>query len=554
MKKTKILQIVLCVFLGYGCDNVSPETITLITGEAEEITTNSVIVSVQASSVSAVIKMGVLYSKTSAFESSKEAVALNISKSEKVAISGLEAGTMYFYKAFASDRNGNTVYGNTATFTTENNSLSLSETNMVISSIGGTHQFGVNSNVSWNASSDQSWCGIVTTTGNGTGNVNFNVEANTGTNERTAIITVTAGSQSQKVTITQQGMAFTLSVSSNIFTVGSDAGNHEFTISSNTAWSVSSNQNWCTVSMASGNGNQKITFAVSENTGAGDREATISVVAGSLVQEITVVQRFKSLTLSVSSNSFSVGSGSNRYNVNVMSNTSWTATSNQTWCSVTQSSGNGNATLSFDVSANPLTVDRSAIITIRVNENLMQTVIVQQQGVDQSLLVSSNNFTMASTAGSNTFTITSNLSWSVSSNQSWCTVSPMSGTNNGNITFTLSENPTTSPRVAIITVSAGSLVQQIAVTQDAAFIPELSVSSEKISMAAVAGSGSVGVTSNQNWTVVSSQAWCTVSPTSGANNGTINFDLTSNQSTSVRTAMLTVTAGSLTKQITIEQQ
>ena len=425
---------------------------------------------------------------------------------------------------------------------------------MVISSAGGTHQFGVNSNLAWSASSDQSWCSILSTSGNGAGNVSFNVEANTATNERTAIITVVAGSQSQKVTITQQGMSFTLSVSSNVFIISSDADSHEFTISSNTAWNISSNQNWCTVSTVSGSGNQKITFVVSENTGTRDRDATISVVAGSLVQEISLVQRFKSLTLSVSSNSFSVGSESNRYNFNVMSNTSWTVSSNQPWCSVTQSSGTGNATLSFDVSANTLTTDRSAIITIRVNDNLMQTVNIQQQGVDQSLLVSSNNFTIASTAGSNTFTITSNLNWSVSSNQSWCTVSPASGSNNGNVTFTLSANPTTSPRVAIITVSAGSLVQQIAITQDSAFIPELSVSAEMISMATTAGSGTVEITSNQNWTVTSNQSWCTVSPTSGSNNGTINFDLTANPSTSIRTATITVTAGSLTKQVTIEQQ
>ena len=120
----------------------------LITGDAEEITTNPVTVSVEANNVKAVNRMGVTYSKSSEFVPSYDAVALNISKNEKVTITGLEAGIMYFYKAFASDRNGNTVYGNVVSFTTESNSLSLSETNMVISSAGGTHQFGVNSNVS----------------------------------------------------------------------------------------------------------------------------------------------------------------------------------------------------------------------------------------------------------------------------------------------------------------------------------------------------------------------------------------------------------------------
>ena len=128
MNNKKKLLLGLCTILGYGCDNVSPETITLITGDAENITTNSVTVSIEANNVSAVNRMGVAYSMSSEFVPSSEAFALNISKNEKVTINGLEAGTMYFYKAFASDRNGNTVYGNNATFTTESNSQLYSVT------------------------------------------------------------------------------------------------------------------------------------------------------------------------------------------------------------------------------------------------------------------------------------------------------------------------------------------------------------------------------------------------------------------------------------------
>ena len=115
----KVILFSVCLILGYSCENILTEPVTLITGEPESITTNSVTVSIEANNINAVNRMGIVYSKTSEFEPSNEAVSLNISKNEKVTISGLESGVMYYYKAFASDRNDNIVYGNTATFTTE---------------------------------------------------------------------------------------------------------------------------------------------------------------------------------------------------------------------------------------------------------------------------------------------------------------------------------------------------------------------------------------------------------------------------------------------------
>jgi hypothetical protein len=72
-------------------------------------------------------------------------------------------------------------------------------------------------------------------------------------------------------------------------------------------------------------------------------------------------------------------------------------------------------------------------------------------------------------AGSNsagTFNVTSNTSWTVTDNQSWLTVSPTSGSNNGTVTVTAQENTSTSARTATVTVSAtGAPSQTVTVTQ-----------------------------------------------------------------------------------------
>lgn len=63
--------------------------------------------------------------------------------------------------------------------------------------------------------------------------------------------------------------------------------------------------------------------------------------------------------------------------------------------------------------------------------------------------------------------ITSNVSWSLSSDKSWLTVNPSSGNGNSSITFTAEANPIVSARIATVTVTGTEVGSQtIAVKQD----------------------------------------------------------------------------------------
>ena len=61
----------------------------------------------------------------------------------------------------------------------------------------------------------------------------------------------------------------------------------------------------------------------------------------------------------------------------------------------------------------------------------------------------------------------------------------------------------------------------------------------------------MNVTSNDSWTVSSNQSWCTVSPTSGSNNGTIKVTTSKNTSYSSRTATLTIKGKNSGKSVTV---
>lgn len=63
------------------------------------------------------------------------------------------------------------------------------------------------------------------------------------------------------------------------------------------------------------------------------------------------------------------------------------------------------------------------------------------------------------------FTITSNTSWTVNDDQTWATPDVTSGSGNGSVTFTLTENSGGSTRFAIVTLTAGAVVDTASIAQ-----------------------------------------------------------------------------------------
>ena len=173
--------------------------------------------------------------------------------------------------------------------------------------------------------------------------------------------------------------------------------------------------------------------------------------------------------------------------------------------------------------------------------------------VEKYVRASAESLSFTSPAGSLSFTITSNTSWSIKSDQDWCMVSSSSGSNNATLTVNVSENTSTSSRSATIAISstdAGSV--KVSITQAGAN-PDLQLNKNDLSFTADAGSDSFTITSNTNWTAESSRSWCTLSSSSGSGNGTVTVRVSENTSTDSRTASVTVKAGDVTQTIAITQ-
>jgi len=168
------------------------------------------------------------------------------------------------------------------------------------------------------------------------------------------------------------------------------------------------------------------------------------------------------------------------------------------------------------------------------------------------LTISSPSQSENDTNGSYTFTIFSNVSWNVSDDSSFISVSHANGTNNGTITVTYLENTTTFQRSGIVTVTGGGFTRQNTLTQTGKAV-QLALASATQSVAKEAGSYTLALTSNTSWNITDNQTWLSVSPTIGTGNATLTITYNENLTASERIAIIQAQAGNVIRTNTLTQ-
>ena len=240
--------------------------------------------------------------------------------------------------------------------------------------------------------------------------------------------------------------------------------------------------------------------------------------------------------------------------ITITATEAWTLSKSEwsDWLVVKKTSGSAGTTqVDVEAKENTDTKARTATITVK-SETGSQTVNVIQSGAEPVLQLNINDLSFTANAGSDSFTITSNIDWTITSSQAWCTVSTSSGSNNSTITVNVSENSSFDSRSATITVKAGDLVHTITVIQAGAAVT-LQVRESSLSFGSSGGSDYFAISSNASWTVSSNRSWCTFSSSSGSGDATVTVRVSENSSTDSRTATVTVRAGDLSHTIAVTQ-
>jgi len=290
---------------------------------------------------------------------------------------------------------------------------------------------------------------------------------------RSSTITVMAGSAPSVTISVIQEAKDTLSISSTSLTFEqNETDEKKITIrtSSTKGWELSDVPSWLNCAK---NGNELIVRPIDTNNSSSERRAVIDITAGSSeVVKLTVIQR-ASPTFSLSpETSVALPSNQSQTTFTISSNVSWSVSSSASWLTVSPASGSNNGSVTVSASANSGSSSRSGTITFRATGFSDRTITVTQGG-NQSLQVSTNSISVNNTAQTRNFSITSNVSWTVSRGTStWFTVSPASGSNNATVNVNITANTSSSSRTGTITVSGGGRSETISVSQAAQPAPQ----------------------------------------------------------------------------------
>jgi len=172
--------------------------------------------------------------------------------------------------------------------------------------------------------------------------------------------------------------------------------------------------------------------------------------------------------------------------------------------------------------------------------------------VNPELTVAKEELTLAKGSGTTTLDIKSNVDWTATSSQSWCTLSTSSGeAGTKQITVAVTENTTNDNREAVITVAAGSLSKQIKVTQELTNLLVVKKSTYDVSVDG--GQITVELQTTAAHTVTINQDWISQTATRTVTNKTEVFTIAANTFSFSRVGTITFTMAGLTETVTVNQ-
>lgn len=195
-----------------------------------------------------------------------------------------------------------------------------------------------------------------------------------------------------------------------------DAEGGSCTISFNAtdAWTASVTNNradaWCTVEPTSGiKGNNTITIRVKENEEADDRNAVIQLKASTTTKNINVTQKQKN-ALTLTTNKYQIPSKGGEFEIEIKANVKYSYTIDdkaKEWISYESSRALSTSYLKFKVAMNQGD-KREGVITI-TDGTLTEKVTVYQEASGPTIVLSKNEFTVASEGETITVEVSSNV-------------------------------------------------------------------------------------------------------------------------------------------------
>lgn len=289
-----------------------------------------------------------------------------------------------------------------------------------------------------------------------------------------------------------------------------------------TPWQFTGQASWITVSPQSGTEAAEVTISATENTSVENLRTSLFWLSSAVSDydyqaAVSVTQRAATPYLSMSESSFAIAAAGGSKSIDVETNIAYTISksSDATWLTVEASEDSTKLTIT--VEPNPVTEARNASITLSGLRTQVITLTQEAAGITSTEY---GPLQVGVKGADYALQITSNLAWTASSSASWLTVSPAEGAvGTSEVILSVSPNNTTSARSGWVDFKIGSKgMFSVTVNQEALYC---TVSSSSFSMEAAGGSGTITVSSNTEWSVISKPSWITTDVGSGSGNATV---------------------------------
>ena len=439
--------------------------------------------------------------------------------------------------------------------------------------------------LTWSVGDDRTWININPTSGETTSEsdpVSVSVDLSSlGAGTYTGTITITSNGGTATISVSASKEVADLSVSTNELDFGSSETNKNFNISNigngTLTWEVNSDKSWITVNPTSGSTTTQtdpVTVTVDRSSlSPGTFTGTVTVTSNGGTETITVSASKEVPDLSVTPTALDFGSNDVTKTFNINNSGSgtltWTISDNKSWITVDPTQGSTTS----ETKMITVTIDRNSLtagaytgaITISSNGGT-ETVEVTVSEEVPSLSVSPTALAFRSDETSKTFDIVNSgtgvLTWSVSDDRTWISLTPVNGT-------TTTETDKITVNADLSSLGGGTYTGTITITSNGGTktvaisaskeVPDLSVSATTLDFGSSETSKSFNIsnvgTGTLAWNVGTDKNWISVNPKTGSTTTqptqvSVSVDR-ANLGTGTFTGTITVTSNGGTKTISV---
>lgn len=342
-------------------------------------------------------------------------------------------------------------------------------------------------------------------------------------------------------------------------------GTFDISVSANGSWSQSADRNWIEISPRYGEGNTSVTITVSENMGIQSDNGTVTFISGSASAVLTINRKGASPAISIQPMEVqTVEAVGGSIRVDVLSNTSWSVSSGQTWAKPSVKNGDGNGMVTIEIEPNTST-EADMVEVVFIAGGIHQTLIINRKGIVPTLQITPSDIQIVeASGGSVSVQVSSNWHWSVSSSKDWAKLAMKEGDGDANVAIAIEPAITSIEEDAIITFSSGEVVKKMTIRRKG--VPHtLSISpTGYVSLPAVNSTFEIQVFSDTEWNVRSEDpTWMTVCTSAGGTpaadakgtgNGIVTVHVMVNETGQQKNACVFFEASGLKAQLAVWQE